>query len=265
MDYNLSDLISSGKDIPLPQIVERLGTQREYRRELRKILMETGAAVNEALLVHYASAYEEEDTISELILLSAVLLALKNSTERAKSAASALLEREAVYLDQKFIASVTRLTGVDLTPLIAREDSRELIELIVKRNLSYITSLQEQTRTRIEQTVIEAQMNNTPPAELKKQLRKVLGKEAKRADLIADDQLEKLAAEIVGFRAEQAGMREYIWRSLMDGRERALHHSLHGKKQNTKNPNHGDHGMLPRQPIRCRCWAQWIISAAVNK
>lgn len=261
MNYNLSELADSSVDIPLPQIVERLGTQREYRKNLRKILKDTGVAISDSLLRLYALSYEQDSSYSEEILLAAVLLTLKNSTQRASALADELLRVEVGYLDQKFFKAVSRLTGVDVGTLASLGDNREILEQIVARNISFIKSLEDQTRSKIEQAVIDAKINNQTPGELKKELRKILGKQASRADLIANDQLEKLAADILIFRAEQAGLNEYIWRSVMDGRERSLHHYLHGKKQNADNPNHGDKGRFPRQPINCRCWMQWIIKA----
>ena len=76
---------------------------------------------------------------------------------------------------------------------------------------------------------------------------------------------EKLAADIIADRAKQAGLHLYDWYSLMDGRERSYHAYLHGKRQDTRNANHGDKGMFPRQPIRCRCWARWIIGGRGSK
>ncbi|PAT63940.1 hypothetical protein CIK80_02175 [Psychrobacter sp. JB193] len=259
MNYNLSDLIGKAKDIKLPRMVERLTSQRTYQKILRRMLKETGSEINKTLLAVYAESLNEDSTIETAIITYAVFTALAQATEGAKTAVSQLIAQESVYLDKAFVQGVKSATKADISALIGVTDTDDLINNIVKRNVSLITDLSEQTRTRIEQAVINGQINGTTKTQLKKELNEILGKQAKRGDLIASDQMEKLSSELTAFRAKQGGLYKYVWRTQGDSRVRSKHQYLAGKTQDTRKANSGDNGQLPRQPIRCRCWAQWLI------
>lgn len=258
-NYDLSELVQNVDDVQLEKIVERLSSQREYRKIIRKMLRETGGEIDRDLLVKYLEQHEGEAEYSTEVLLAAVLLVLAASTNRAIEAVRGLIGREVDYLDAKFIEAVSKRVDIDITALVRPEDRKELLEQIVKRNASYIQNVSDQTKLKIEQAVIDAQLKNKPVSELKKDLRKILGDQAKRADRIADDQMEKLAANVIDFRAKQANLREYIWMSQGDSRVRHAHRQLHGTTQNADDPNGGDNGMLPREPMGCRCWAVYMI------
>lgn len=263
VEYNLSQLTQSDKDILLPIIIERLKTRLGYRRELNKILKETGEVVTDRLLALYALSLENDANTDEQLLMLAVFLAITGATERAVLRISNLLRDEAKHFDAEFINKVARSTDIDIAVLIKQDnDAQVLVERIIARNVSYITSVGEQTKTKMEQLVTEGLVQGTSPKELKKQIAKSLKQQSKRAELIADDQVEKLIADLTAYRAKQAGLRYYYWRSRRDNRVRPFHRELDGKKQDSKNPNHGDHGMYPRQPVRCRCHAQWVVEAA---
>lgn len=257
--YNLSELIRNAKQLKLPRVVERLATSRKYRKILRKVMKETGREMSASLLAAYALSRESEEPYEEAILLFAVFAVLKAAAADAKISVKQLLAAEAVYLDKAFIKGVKKVTRADITALIGEADTAALMQGIVKRNVSFIDDLTDQTKGLIERAVIDANINDTPPKELKKELNKILGKQSKRADLIAFDQLEKLAAELGGFRAAQAGLHKYIWHSQGDSRVRQFHRELNGTLQDTRFAFHGDKGRLPRIPIRCRCWAEWVI------
>lgn len=259
--YDLAELIKNKNDIPLPRIVERLTTGREYRRILRRILKETGRELNLSLIGAYVAAQEEEDQTETAILLLAAFAVLDAQAAAAKVSVAELLTLEAGYLDKSFIAGVKRLTKADVTLLTSPQDTKQLISAIVERNVSLIDDITEQTRGKIQRAVIDARVNNSTVNELKTEIKDILRITGKRGDLIAEDQIAKLSAELVGFRAKQAGMTKYIWRSQGDTRVRPLHVELSGKMQDTSKPFHGDKNRLPRVPIRCRCWAQWVVSA----
>lgn len=240
-------------------MVERMTSSRRYRKILRKIMKDTGREISASLITAYAAAQEDENGAEAGLLLLLTFSILNQAARDAKVSVSQLLASESVYLDKLFIAGVKKATATDIAALIGESDTKLLIENIVKRNVSLITDLTEQTRGKIERAVLDAQINNTPARELKKELNKILGSQAKRGDLIAFDQLEKLAAELTGFRAQQAGLTKYIWRTQGDDRVRYLHNELNGKLQDITKAHHGDNNRLPRVPIRCRCWAEWVI------
>ena len=265
MNYNLSELVNSDKDIELPAIVERLSSQREYQRLLRSIVRDARQAIVDDVLPTYALSISDGVMITDGFFTSAadLVASLKEKMRvaalRVTLSASILINSEARSLDDKFVAGVKSKANTDISAFVRPDDQSILLRKIVERNTALINSLSDETVEKVTQAVIDAQIKGLSKAQLKDELSKILGKQAKRADLIASDQLEKLAADIIADRAKQAGLNIYIWLSLMDGRERPLHNFLNGKRQDSRDPNHGDNGLYPRQPIRCRCRSKWII------
>lgn len=265
MKYNLSELVNSDKDIELPSIVERLSSEREYRRLMRSIIRDARQAIVDDILPTYALSISDGVMVTDGFFTTAADLvsSLKDKMRvaalRVSLSAAILINSEARSLDDKFVSGVKSQAKTDISAFVRPDDNSVLLRKIVERNTALINSLSDETVEKVTQAVIDAQIKGLSKAQLKDELSKILGKQAKRADLIASDQLEKLAADIIADRAKQAGLNIYIWLSLMDGRERALHNYLHNKRQDDRNPNHGDNGLYPRQPIRCRCRARWIV------
>lgn len=265
INYNLSELIGNDKDIELPAIVERLSSEREYRRLMRTIIRDARQSIIDDVLPTYALSISDGAMITDGFFTSAADLVvslrekMRVAALRVSLSASILINSEARSLDSKFVAGVKAKTKFDVSGFVRPDDQSILLRKIVERNTALITSLTDETVEKITQAVIDAQIKGLSKAQLKDELSKILGKQAKRADLIASDQMEKLAADIIAERTKQAGLNIYIWVSLMDGRERSYHNYLNGRRQDTRNINHGDKGLFPRQPIRCRCRAKWII------
>ena len=265
MNYNLSELVNSDKDIELPAIVERLSSQREYQRLLRSIVRDARRAIVEDVLPTYALSISDSAMITDGFFTSAADLVaslkekMRVATLRVTLSASILINSEARSLNDKFVAGVKNNANTDISAFVRPDDQSVLLRKIVERNTALINSLSDETVEKVTQAVIDAQIKGLSKAQLKDELSKILGKQAKRADLIASDQLEKLAADIISDRAKQAGLRYYVWRTQGDSRVRSKHQYLNGKKQETRNPNSGDNEQMPRIPIRCRCSAKWII------
>lgn len=78
---------------------------------------------------------------------------------------------------------------------------------------------------------------------------------ANHAKLIANDQTGSIVSQLDSYRAKRAGARKYIWRSMEDNRVRPKHRELDGTEQVYGNPDGGDDGQMPGEPIRCRCVA----------
>lgn len=265
MNYNLSELVNNDKDIELPAIVERLSSEREYRRLMRSIIRDARQAIVDDVLPTYALSISDGAMITDGFFTSAsdLVASLKEkmrvATLRVTLSASLLINSEARSLNDKFVEGVKNRANTDISAFVRPDDQSVLLRKIVERNTALINSLSDETVEKVTQAVIDAQIKGLSKAQLKDELSKILGKQAKRADLIASDQLEKLAADIIADRAKRSGLRYYVWKSQGDSRVRSKHQYLNGKKQDTRDANSGDNGMMPRIPIRCRCSAKWII------
>lgn len=80
------------------------------------------------------------------------------------------------------------------------------------------------------------------------------GMTLRHASLIATDQTGKALSQLDAYRNKQVGFTKYVWRSMEDGRVRPKHQELDGKTFKYDDPNGGDNGELPGEPIRCRCY-----------
>lgn len=85
------------------------------------------------------------------------------------------------------------------------------------------------------------------------------GMARKHADLIANDQTGTIVSQFDAYRARSAGAEKYVWRSMEDNRVRPKHQELDGRAFKYGDPNGGDGGQLPGEPIRCRCVAEPVF------
>lgn len=76
-----------------------------------------------------------------------------------------------------------------------------------------------------------------------------------KAALIANDQTGSILGQLDGYRAKRAGAKGYVWQSMEDDRVRPRHRNLDQTFQYYDDPEGGDNGMMPGEPIRCRCIA----------
>ena len=87
------------------------------------------------------------------------------------------------------------------------------------------------------------------------------GVSARRAALIARDQIGKLNGEIARERQTELGIRRYKWRSSSDERVRPEHADRDGQIFEWSDPPPDGH---PGQPVQCRCWAEPLIDDLLN-
>lgn len=263
--YDLSELVKSLKTIYFPKFAERLTSIRQYQKVMRGFLREVGRDINKTLLPAYAEAVNEDSEVETAIIVFSVLALIDKLKPTVVDNVRIILNKEHAYLDKKFINAVKTAAKVDVSVLVRSSDMDKIMGQVLERNVSLITSVSDETKRKIEQAVVNARMTKKSQAKLRKELRQILGTQANRADLIASDQLEKMTAEVIRFRMEQAGIYDYEWMTQGDGKVREKHQHLHGTHHNVNNPNHGDDGQLPRQPIRCRCWAKWYLPPKTNE
>lgn len=156
----------------------------------------------------------------------------------------------------------TRLpsTDVHLPRRDADDDLDALKELWVGENIDLIRSIDDETMRRIRQALIARIAGSVNHAGLAKDLiaeiQAITGKEKRRAELIARDQLGKLHGQINRRKQESLGIDEYEWETSHDERVRDSHRALQGKVFSWSKPPPEGH---PGYPIRCRCIALPVI------
>ena len=254
MNYDLSKLTgASGTELPF--IAERLSSERAYQKVMRRLIVSIKQAVIDDVLPMYRLYIA--DGITDL--LGSFAAKVKQAADNAINWVTGFVHSETDWHTDKFAQSVKTATGADIKPIIHIANMDDIKIAMIERNASLITNIAEDTRQKIVQSVINASVNKKSVSELKADIEQILGTQAARADLIAQDQTIKLVADLNRYRQEQAGIKRYRWVSKQDNRVRPLHQRLNGKIYEWGKPTGAEHGLPPGQPIRCRCRAKAVL------
>ena len=123
----------------------------------------------------------------------------------------------------------------------------------IANNVSLIKSIDKQYLDKVETTVRNAVARGLAPKELAKQIQDQFGVTAKRAQLIASDQILSANAQLTQYRLQSVRVDSYIWRTSNDSRVRDTHREKEGKVFKwTDSPR-------PGEEIRCRCRAEGVF------
>lgn len=141
-------------------------------------------------------------------------------------------------------------------------DGEKLLAQWAKQASSTITSVRDEAIATIETDVVDAVASGTTGSELAAKWRREgiplkFGTLQGRAQVIAQNQIAILHAEVQSTRARSVGAREFVWHSQGDSRVRPAHAALDGRTFEYDDPPAGEG--LPGQPINCRCWAETVI------
>lgn len=179
-----------------------------------------------------------------------------------------ILELDGKARDKKFMKEAKKALGIDLDAVIRSEDLFDAVTLATQRSAGLIKNIGQETVNRISQTVYQHEIQGLPIAELQKKLREDFGMSAKRAKLVARDQINKFGSDVDKLRQQQAGVDEYEWQTSQGERVRPRHVRCNHKIYKWGQPTDAEGGLPPGQPIQCRCVANGIIrfsSAEANE
>jgi SPP1 gp7 family putative phage head morphogenesis protein len=147
----------------------------------------------------------------------------------------------------------------------------------VRENVALISDLRRGIVPGLEDAVIRAVDRGKDPSELAAELLKTwkrngvpstlstgdertMSLEA-HAQLVAEDQINKLNARLSMERQLAAGIDSFRWRTRGDGRVRQRHRELEGTVWTWESGGPAGVG-LPGHPVRCRCSAEAVIDRA---
>lgn len=131
----------------------------------------------------------------------------------------------------------------------------EYTRMKIKENVALIKSIRSNFTDRLEKTIYQSIGDGGGVGTIAKALTKTTQMANNHAALIANDQTGKILGQLDAYRSQRAGAGQYIWQSMEDARVRPRHQELDGTIQRYNDPDGGDNGMLPGEPIRCRCVA----------
>jgi SPP1 gp7 family putative phage head morphogenesis protein len=162
-----------------------------------------------------------------------IIEAMRREAERlqavAEQAASKAIEKEAVRHTRSFAAGVRAQAQIDVSALLHDDDLANLISIRSEQFNGLIRSLSDDILNRIERETLGAIFEGRSNADIARAISAIDEIGRKRATLIARDQASKLNGAMNQFRQEQAGVRFYKWKTILDGRERPTHHANNGK------------------------------------
>lgn len=157
---------------------------------------------------------------------------------------------------RRFAGGILSVLGIDIAALISDAEATEFLSATLSRNSSLIRGLSDDLRRRVEQAAWTGYANQTPRAEMAKELTKALSIGKPRAHLIARDQTVKLAAGLDQLRQEALGITKYTWRHSRKAHPRAEHVARNGRVFEWKQPPSDGH---PGHAINCGCKAQALV------
>lgn len=126
-----------------------------------------------------------------------------------------------------------------------------------RRNIALIESIPADYVQRLEGKIIDAVQRGMTAKQVTAIVLNVYPLPKARARLIARDQVGKLNGQLTQLRQEALGVKEYIWRGVMDSRERASH-VAHEKKRYLWDKPPKDTGH-PGEDYQCRCTAEPVL------
>lgn len=183
-------------------------------------------------------------------------------------------KRDASDMAQRFVFSLTnfsstklentisvgiRMAPIGVDPLKGDEVLTNYVQGKIAENTSLIKNLEERYVSGIKEDIYHNLTSGDGSAALTKTISKRTDMTKNRAKLIATDQTGTIVSQIDAYRAKKAGAKKYIWHSAEDNRVRPKHQHLNKKIFEYGDPNGGDGGQLPGEPIRCRCFAEPIF------
>lgn len=155
----------------------------------------------------------------------------------------------------QFRAVLRSVYGVDIITN-APIELRAALDVFEATNISLIRSIPQQAVSQLQGKIVEAVRRGSTLKQLQAQIREEFDITDRRAKLIARDQIGKLNGQLTELRQEQIGVTEYVWRGILDTRERPEHVAREGKTFSWAKPPDDGH---PGEPINCRCTAEPVL------
>ncbi len=259
--------IETGSPISYPRMIER-----SYEKKLRRIVRGLDKVVNETVVARLESILRSSRQANERFDnyvddLEAVfnqmrvvygeriddptILNVVSETGNAINATNA----------GAFASKISAVTGVQVISNVP--GIRDAVNLWTRKNVTLIKTLGEEHFKDIERLVIDGVEEGKALRTITKEIQERTKASRNRAKLIARDQVGKLTANVTARRSADLGVKRFRWVTSLDDRVRSSHRALHGKVFSYEKGADvdGQSGVLPGEPINCRCAIVPIISS----
>lgn len=145
----------------------------------------------------------------------------------------------------------TAIVGID--PISEDVAIRAYVKGKIAENVSLIKTMQSNYLNSLQDAIYRSITKGSGITQITEEITKRTGMSARHAKMIATDQTGSIIGQLQAYRSQKAGAKYYIWQSMEDNRVRPRHQTLDETKQRYGDPNGGDDGQLPGEPISCRC------------
>ena len=221
---------------------------REWQRQVRERLLPAYASV-----ISQITRDAEEDEIAAA--MTAVEMALEGTLASSRLELDQWMRTALRWHERKWAEKVRSGVGVDVYPFIDRTKSLARINSIQEAAASLIRDISEQARKDVSGIIWRGITEQRNRRDVAKDIQERLGIARKRANLIANDQSQKLNSALSDIRAEEAGLDTYIWRHSGKKNYREHHKARDGKRYKRGEPA----GDQPGWAIYCGCHQQWVV------
>ncbi len=154
-----------------------------------------------------------------------------------------------------------QLLAIGVSPASQAGANASLLQAFVRQNVLLIKTLNHGQVGQIEALVLDSFRRGIHVSSIKKEIQAKLRVGRARASLLARDQVLKLHGQFAQIEQVDAGIEEYVWRTVRDERVRPGHKALDGTKQKWNKPpvvssRKGVRRAHPGGDYQCRCYAE---------
>lgn len=239
-----------------------LGDEQDYQSALRKIATACSLAVEKYVIPALPDVVRQDDLRNTPAGDDGWFESLRRAFMEALGAvgvhdghaselASLVSQRVEAYNREQYHRMLRRAYGVDVFK--AEPKLAVLLRPWEAENIGLIKSIPEKYLDTLHGRVVASVRAGTSLRDMTRQIRETYDLPRKRAELIARDQIGKLNGDLTEYRQRNIGVKSYLWRGVLDERERDEHVTREGQEFEWDKPPADGH---PGKPVRCRCWAE---------
>ncbi len=228
-----------------------VGAQRKINEVIRRQLEGAKSILDQARRAD--AAVERADDLTDDIIRA--FISLGQTVNRLTSATDGVLGlgitahgvKTVQFNDRKYASPVMRLIGINDA---SAGVERSILKGWTVENTELIKNMNVEQLGKLQSLFMRSLRDGSRSAQIEGEVEKILEGSAKRARLIARDQIGKLNGQLDRYKQTQAGLDSYVWRGVLDERERPEHVEREGKIYQWDDPPIDGH---PGQPVQCRC------------
>lgn len=254
-----------------------LAIEQRYQQALErlvKVLMRRVKAEIPQLAMQYRQDIALSDVSTSVggfyALLKVTLQRIEGDVKPAVDTATLLLPKTVTevidFARRGTERNISRAISRKNKPLKVKLPERaptEIVEKFIAENVALITSIPDEYLGSVHQTVMRAWDQGVGRRGISDIIAPLVDPEkappVKRARLIARDQIGKLTGQVQRYQQIQAGINQYVWRTVEDSRVRYSHALLDGKTCSWDSPPPESNYNHPGGDYQCRCYAEPVI------